>query len=200
MMLGKKRMIIVLVALVAAIMVGGAAVIYFFYGSASGHERLYAYKNGDADTKMNALTNKLVEFSLTDYEKVQVNDTQYMWMSPVNDDWDGTHFIFDLSGYDVGRLTSLRFTWVGRIIGPEDCDCAELWCYKDSGWVKFDDVNQSVWMTRTGEWTSSLGDYVDTEGKVHFSVVVHVKSGGPMETIRPYLLTQFVDFELSYSD
>ena len=205
-MLKKKRLITVLTASIMLSAIVGA-VVYFVYYSGKALKGNYigmrAYKNSDADTKLNASGKMLVEFSSSEYVKVASNDTdntEYVAMRADQDDWDGMHFIFDLGGYDVGRLTSLRFTWVGRIIGPEDCDCAELWYYKDSGWVKFDDVNQSVWMTRTGEWTSSLGDYVDTEGKVHFSVVVHVKSGGPMDTIRAYLLTQFVDFELSYSD
>jgi hypothetical protein len=206
-MVSEKRLVATLLTSIIGIAVVSGVIVYFRFsdGKESGfftssHIRFYAYSNYDADTKMNASSKTLAESSSSDYAKVASNDTEYMWMRADQDDWDGMHFIFDLGGYDADRLASIRFTWIGRIIGPDDCDCMELWYYKDSGWVKFDDINQSVWMTRTGEWTSSLGDYVDTEGKVHFSVVVHVKSGGPMETIRAYLLTQFVDFELSYSD
>jgi hypothetical protein len=133
--------------------------------------------------------------------KVASNDTdntEYVAMRADQDDWDGMHFMFDLGGYDMEKLASIRFTWTGRIIDPDNCDCMELWYYKDSGWVKFDDINQSVWMTKTENWTSNLTDYVDTNGKVHISVLIHVKTGEPLEVISAYLLTQFVNLEISY--
>ena len=200
-MLKKKRLITVLTASIMLSAIVGA-VVYFVYYSGKALKGNYigmrAYKNSDADTKLNASTNTLEEFSSTDQRKVEINDTEYVWMRADQDDWDGMHFMFDLGGYNVEKLAGIRFTWIGRIIGPDSCDCMELWCYKDSGWVKFDDINQSVWMTKTGNWTSSLADYIDADSKVHFSVVIHVKDGQPLETISAYLLTQFVNLEVSY--
>jgi hypothetical protein len=205
-MFSRKRLAVLLASIIGVAAVSGVVIYFcFFYGKEGGfftssHFRFYAYFNDDADTKMNASSKMLVEFSSSDYAKVASNDTdntEYVWMRADQDDWDGMHFIFDLQGYDVGRLASIRFTWIGRIIGPDDCDCMELWYYKDSGWVKFDDINQSVWMTKTGNWTSSLADYIDADGKVHFSVVIHVRSA-PLESISAYLLTQFVNLEVSY--
>jgi hypothetical protein len=63
--------------------------------------------------------------------------------------------------------------------------------------VKFDDINQSVWMIKTGNWTSSLSDYIDAAGKVHFSVVIHVESAQSIDSATAYLLTQFVNLEVS---
>lgn len=203
-MFGKKRLAVLLASIMGIAVVSGVAIYFcFFYGKESGfftssHVRFYAYSNDDADTKMNASGNTLMEFSLSDYTKVASNDTEYMWMRADQDDWDGMHFMFDLGGYNVEKLASIRFTWIGRIIGPDSCDCMELWCYKDSGWVKFDDINQSVWMTKTSNWTSSLADYIDAAGKVHFSVLIHVKSAQPLETVTAYLLTQFINLEVSY--
>lgn len=205
-MFSRKRLALLASIIGIAAVVSGVIIYFcFFYGKESGfftssHIRFYAYSNDDADTKMNASSKMLVEFSSLDYAKVASNDTdntEYMAMRADQDDWDGMHFMFDLGGYDVNRLASIRFTWIGRIIGPDNCDCMELWYYKDSGWVKFDDINQSVWMTKTGNWTSSLADYVDATGKVHFSVVIHVRSA-PLESISAYLLTQFVNLEVSY--
>lgn len=204
----KKRFAAILLALIVGIAVvsGVITYFYFFHNPESGfftssHVKFYAYKNDDADTKINATSKMLVEFSASDYAKVASNETEnteYIWMSADQDDWDGMHFVFDLSGYDVEKLASIKFTWVGRIIDPNNCDCMELWYYKDSGWVKFDDINESVWMIKTGNWTSSLADYVDATGKVHFSVVIHVRSA-PLEALSACLLTQFINLEVSYA-
>ena len=196
-MLKKKRLITVLTASIMLSAIVGA-VVYFVYYLKGNYIGMRAYKNSDADTKLNASTNTLEEFSSTDQRKVEINDTEYAWMRADQDDWDGMHFVFDLGGYDMEKLASIRFTWIGRIIGPDSCDCMELWYYKDSGWVKFDDINQSVWMTKAGNWTSNLADYIDAAGKVHFSVVIHVKTAQPLETVTAYLLTQFVNLEVSY--
>jgi hypothetical protein len=203
-MLKKKRLITVLTASIMLSAIVGA-VVYFVYYSGKALKGNYigmrAYKNSDADTKLNASTNTLEEFSSTDQRKVEINDTdntEYVAMRADQDDWDGMHFVFDLGGYDMEKLASIRFTWIGRIIDPDNCDCMELWYYKDSGWVKFDDINQSVWMTKTENWTSNLTDYVDANGKVHISVLIHVKTGEPLEVISAYLLTQFVNLEVSY--
>ena len=206
-MFSRKRLVALLAAIIGVAAVSGVIVYFcFFYGKEGGfftssHVRFYAYFNDDADTKMNASSKTFVEFSSSDYANVTSNDTdntEYVAMRADQDDWDGMHFIFDLRGYDMEKLASIRFTWIGRIIDPDNCDCMELWYYKDSGWVKFDDINQSVWMTKTGNWTSSLADYIDAAGRVHFSVVIHVKGGQPLETISAYLLTQFVNLEVSY--
>ena len=207
-MFGKKRLVAALLASILGIAVVSGVIVYFcfFDGKENGfftssHVRFYAYSNDDADTKMNASGKMLVEFSSSEYVKVTSNDTdntEYVAMRADQDDWDGMHFMFDLGGYDVEKLTSIRFTWIGRIIGPDNCDCMELWYYKESGWVKFDDINQSVWMTKTEEWTSNLADYVDASGKVHVSVLIHVMTSDPMEIISAYLLTQFVNLEVSY--
>jgi len=203
-MFSRKRFAVLLASIIGIAAVSGVIIYFcFFYGRESGfftssHIRFYAYFNDDADTKMNASGKIFVEFSSLDYMKVSSNDTEYVWMRADQDDWDGMHFIFDLSGYNLNAIASIRFTWIGRIIGPESCDCMELWYYKDSGWVKFDNINQSVWMTKTEEWTSNLADYVDANWKVHVSVLIHVIAGEPLETISAYLLTQFVNLEVSY--
>lgn len=207
-MFGKKRLVAALLASILGIAVVSGVIVYFcfFDGKESGffassHVRFYAYSNDDADTKMNASGKMLVEFSSSEYVKVASNDTdntEYVAMRADQDDWDGMHFMFDLGGYAMEKLARIRFTWIGRIIGPDSCDCMELWYYKDSGWVKFDDINQSVWMTKTENWTSNLTDYVDANGKVHISVLIHVKTGEPLEVISAYLLTQFVNLEVSY--
>lgn len=198
-MVGKKRNLVVLVILIMVIAVAGGAFIFLYYSrEMTPAVRFHAFENFNADNKTNTLTNTLMEFSSSDYEKVQTNDTEYMSMRGDLDDWNGMHFIFDLSGYNLSALASIRFTWIGRIIGPEYCDCMELWYYRDSGWVKFDDINQSIWMTKTDTWTGNLADYLDNNGKVDFSVVTHVRSGGPLDTLTAYILTQFADFEISY--
>jgi hypothetical protein len=203
-MFSRKRFAVLLASIIGVAALSGVIIYFcFFYGKEDGfftssHIRFYAYFNDDADTKINASSKMFVEFSSSDYAKVALNDTEYVPMKADQDDWDGMHFIFDLSGYNLNAISSMRFTWIGRIIGPESCDCMELWYYKDSGWVKFDDINQTVWMTKTEEWTSNLTDYIDADGKVHVSVVIHVKSGEPLETIFAYLLTQFVNLEVSY--
>jgi hypothetical protein len=203
-MLSRKRLALLIAIIGIAAVVGGVIIYFcFFYGKEGGfftssHIRFYAYSNDDADTKMNASSKMLVEFSSSDYAKVASNDTVYVWMRADQDDWDGMHFIFDLSGYNLNAITSIRFTWIGRIIEPESCDFMELWYYKNSGWVKFDDINQSVWMTKMEEWTSNIVDYVDANGKVHISVLIHVMAGEPLETISAYVLTQFVNLEVSY--
>jgi hypothetical protein len=206
-MFSRKKLAVLLASIMGIAAVSGVIVYFcFFYGKEGGfftssHIRFYAYSNDDADTKMNASSKTFVEFSVSDYAKVASNETdntEYVAMRADQDDWDGMHFMFDLSGYDVGRLASIRFTWIGRIIGPNSCDCMELWYYKDSGWVKFDDINQSVWMTKTEEWTSNLADYVDASEKVHVSVLIHVMTSDPLEIISAYLLTQFVNLEVSY--
>jgi hypothetical protein len=204
-MLNGKRLALLISTVGIASVISGVIIYFcFFYGKESGfftnsQIRFYAYSNDDADTKMNAADKMLVEFSSSDYAKVASNDTDYVWMKADQDDWDGMHFMFDLGGYDVAKLASIRFTWIGRIIGPQSCDYMELWYYKDSGWVKFDDINQSVWMTKTEEWTNDLADYVDANGKVHVSVLIHVKTSDPLEIISAYLLTQFVNLEVSLS-
>ena len=207
-MFGKKRLVAALLASILGIAVVSGVIVYFCFFDGkesefftSSHVRFYAYSNDDADTKMNASGKMLVEFSSSEYVKVASNDTdntEYVAMRADQDDWDGMHFVFDLGGYDMEKLASIRFTWIGRIIDPDNCDCMELWYYKDSGWVKFDDINQSVWMTKTENWTSNLTDYVDANGKVHISVLIHVKTGEPLEVISAYLLTQFVNLEVSY--
>jgi len=205
-MLSRKRLVVLLASIIGIAAVSGVTIYFcFFYGKGSvfftsSHIRFYAYFNDDADTKINASSKTLVEFSSADYAKVASNETdntEYAWMRADQDDWDGMHFMFDLSGYNLDAMASIRFTWIGRIIGPESCDCMELWYYKDSGWVKFDDVNQSVWMIKTGNWTSGLANYIDAAGKVHFSVVIHVESAQSIESATAYLLTQFVNLEVS---
>lgn len=207
-MFGKKRLVAALLASILGIAVVSGVIVYFCFFDGkesrfftSSHVRFYAYSNDDADTKMNASGKMLVEFSSSEYVKVASNDTdntEYVAMRADQDDWDGMHFMFDLGGYDMEKLASIRFTWIGRIIDPDNCDCMELWYYKDSGWVKFDDINQSVWMTKTENLASNLTDYVDANGKVHISVLIHVKTGEPLEVISAYLLTQFVNLEVSY--
>ena len=203
-MLKKKRLITVLTASIMLSAIVGAVVYFVYYSGKAlkgNYIGMHAYKNSDADTKLNASGKMLVEFSSSEYVKVASNDTdntEYVAMRADQDDWDGMHFMFDLGGYDMEKLASIRFTWIGRIIDPDNCDCMELWYYKDSGWVKFDDINQSVWMTKTENWTSNLTDYVDANGKVHISVLIHVKTGEPLEVISAYLLTQFVNLEVSY--
>jgi hypothetical protein len=206
-MLSRKRLVVLLASIIGIAAVSGGIIYFcFFYGKesvffTSSHIRFYAYFNDDADTKMNASCKMFVEFSSSDYAKVASNDTdntEYVWMRADQDDWDGMHFVFDLGGYDMEKLASIRFTWIGRIIDSDNCECMELWYYKDNGWVKFDDINQSVWMTKTENWTSNLTDYVDANGKVHISVLIHVKTGEPLEVISAYLLTQFVNLEVSY--
>ncbi len=70
-------------ASIIGIAVVSGVIIYFcfFDGKESGfftssHIRFYAYSNDDADTKMNASSKTLVEFSLSDYAKVASNDTE----------------------------------------------------------------------------------------------------------------------------
>jgi len=202
-MLNRKRLAL-LVSIIGIAAVSGAIIYFcFFYGKESGfftssHIRFYAYSNDNADTRANASSKTFAEFSSVDYSKVANNDTDCVWMRADQDEWDGMHFMFDLSEYDISALRGIRFTWIGRIIRPDNCDCAELWYYKDSGWVKFDDIDQYVWMTKSEEWASNLADYVDANGKVHVSALIHVRAGGPLETITAYLLTQFVNLELSY--
>jgi hypothetical protein len=199
-----RRVVVLIASIVVVATVGGVAIYLSYFGGSGGRSDsgvgFFAYKNADVDSKINALTYTFVEFSAEEYVKVEMNDTEYVWMSPTQDDWDGVHFVFDLSRYNLDELASVRFTWVGRVIEPENCDCMELWYYKDSGWVKLDDINQSVWMTKTEKWTSDLADYIDDEGKVHVSVVVHVKRGQPLDVFFAYLLTQFVNLEVSHSD
>lgn len=203
-MLSGKKLAALLASIIGIAAVSGVIIYFcFFYGRESGfftssQIRFYAYRNDDADTRVNASSMMLAEFSSADYAKIITNDTEYMSMRADQDEWDGMHFIFDLSGYNLDAIASIRFTWIGTIIGPENCDRMELWYYKDSGWVKFDNINQSVWMTKTEEWTSNLADYVDANGKVHVSVLIHVIAGEPLETISAYLLTQFVNLEVSY--
>jgi flagellar basal body-associated protein FliL len=207
-MFSRKRLALLASIIGIAAVVSGVIIYFcFFYGKeseffTSSHIRFFAYSNDDADTKINASSKTLVEFSSSDYAKVASNETvntEYVVMRADQDDWDGMHFIFDLSGYNLNAIASIRFTWIGRIIGPESCDCMELWYYKDSSWVKFDDINQSIWMTKTEEWTSNLADYIDANGKVHISVLIHVKNlAQPIDQLSAYLLTQFVNLEVSY--
>jgi len=198
-----KALVFTLLSL--TIVIVGVVGVYSFYNShpkkSTVTAEFCAYKNNDANDKMNALTDTLEEFGPSEYTKVRENNLiKFVYMSPTQNDWDGMHFVFDLSPYAIKSLTSITFTWTGGIIEPQNCDCMELWYYTDSGWAEFDNLDTAVWftgenLTKSATWTSNFEDYIDENCKVHISAVLHVKD----EVLAfAYLVTQFVELEISF--
>ena len=191
MTIGKRLFVIIIIA---SIIIGGTLAFYLFYKelTSSSEGRMFAYKNDNADNKTNALTKRFEEFSSLDYESVLEDDDKFMFMGVDKDEWDGMHFIFDLSEYAIDNLVSINFTWIGGVTESDNIDVMEIWCYKDTGWVKLEEINEGDWVynIQSYEWTSDLDDYVDADGKVHISMVVHCKNEIAA------LVTQFIKLEV----
>jgi|GEM_PF-5591310 len=191
MIIGKRLFVIIIIA---SIIIGGTLAFYLFCRelTSSSERGTFAYKNDNADDKTNALTKRFEEFSTVDYESVQEDDDKFMFMGVDKDEWDGMHFIFDLSEYAIDNLVSINFTWIGGVTESDNIDVMEIWCYKDTGWVKLEDINEGDWVynIQSYGWTSDLDDYIDVDGKVHISMVVHCKNGVAV------LVTQFVKLEV----
>ena len=191
MIIGKRLFVIIIIA---SIIIGGTLAFYLFYRelTSSSEGGMFAYKNDNADNKTNALTKRFEEFSSVDYESVLEDDDKFMFMGVDKDEWDGMHFIFDLSEYAIDNLVSINFTWIGGVTESDNIDVMEIWCYKDTGWVKLEEINEGDWVynIQSYEWTSDLDDYVDADGKVHISMVVHCKNEIAA------LVTQFIKLEV----
>ncbi len=184
----RKRLFVVIIS--ASIIIGGTLAFCYFYRelTSSSEGGIFAYKNDNADNKTNALTKRFEEFSSVDYESVLEDDNKFMFMGVDKDEWDGMHFIFDLSEYAIDNLVSINFTWIGGVMESDNVDVMEIWCFKDTGWVKLEDINEGDWVynIQSHEWTSDLDDYVDVDGKVHISMIVHCRNEAAV------LVTQFI--------
>lgn len=191
MIIGKRLFVIIIIA---SIIIGGTLAFYLFYRelTSASEGGMFAYKNDNADNKTNALTNRFEEFSSLDYESVLEDDDKFMFMGVDKDEWDGMHFIFDLSAYAIDNLVRINFTWIGGVTESDNIDVMEIWCYRETGWVKLEDINEGDWVynIQSYEWTSGLDDYIDVDGKVHISVVVHCKNEVAA------LVTQFIKLEV----
>ena len=191
MTIGKRLFVIIIIA---SIIIGGTLAFYLFYRelTISSEGGSFAYKNDNADNKTNALTKRFEEFSTVDYESVLEDDDKFMFMGVDKDEWDGMHFIFDLSEYAIDDLVSINFTWIGGVTESDNIDVMEIWCCKDTGWVKLEDINEGDWVynIQSYEWTSDLDDYIDVDGMVHISMVVHCQNEVAV------LVTQFIKLEV----
>jgi len=191
MIIGKRLFVIIIIT---SIIIGGTLAFYLFYRelTSSSEGGTFAYKNDNADNKTNALTKRFEEFSSADYESVLEDDDKFMFMGVDKDEWDGMHFIFDLNEYAIDDLVSINFTWIGGVTESDNIDVMEIWCYKETGWVKLEDINEGDWVynIQSHELTSDLDDYIDDDGKVHISMVVHCKNEIAA------LVTQFIKLEV----
>ena len=191
-MISGNRLFVVIV--ITAIMICGALALYLSYVelTRSSVRGMTAFKNDNADYKTNALTNKLEEFSSVDYESVLEDDDKFMYMGIDKDEWDGMHFVFDLSKHSVDSLVGINITWIGGVTDPENIDVMEIWCYKDAGWARLDEINEGDWVynIQSYEWINGLAEYIDSDGKVHISLVVHCKNELAV------LVTQFIELNV----